>query len=436
MGKCNKEDKQRLIIVSLDAVGRRDMEYMLTLPNFKKLVETGAFCDNVESVYPSLTYPAHTSIVTGRTPNRHRIVANTRFQPSRSNPDWLYKKKFIEGKTIVDVAKSKKMTVCSLLWPVMGGASIEYNLPEVLVTRKYMNQITACLVNGTPKYLLELQSKFGNMRKGINQPELDDFIMASTKYTIEKYDPDMMLIHLTDVDTQRHHFGADNDEIKAALKRHDERLGQLSEWLSDTRGMEKTSLIVLGDHCQIDAHTIVYLNKLFLDKGYLTVKNGVITDYKAIAKTCDGSTYVYVNDKYGTDFEFIEDLVDTLNSLKEDERLGIEEIYTSEQASEMGADSDCYVMIEGKPGFYFLDEFEVLTEAVSETKNHKMLACHGCLPTKELNKTFFVANGYGIKKNVKINSMHLWDEGPTLAKLIGGYIPGTDGHAVNEILDI
>ncbi len=421
-------------MVSLDAVGGRDMEYMLSLPNFRKLVDTGAFCDNVESVYPSLTYPAHTSIITGRTPNRHRIVSNTRFQPSRENPDWLYKEKYIQGRTIVDVAKEKGMKVCSLLWPVMGGARIDYNLPEVLVTRKYQNQITACLANGTVKYLLELQTKFGKERDGIKQPSLDDFLMKSTEYTIKKYNPDVMLIHLTDVDTNRHNYGAEGDEINKALARHDKRLGDLLEWLEATGDMDKTTVIVLGDHCQIDAHTIVYLNKLFLDKGYITVKDGRIVDYKAIAKTCDGSTYVYVNDAYGTDFDFIDDLVDTLNSLKDDERLGIEEIYTSEQAAMMGADEECFVMIEGKPGFYFLNEFDVLTEPVDETRNHKMHAIHGCLPTKELNKTFFVANGYKIKSGVKINSMNLWDEGPTIAHILGGQLTGTDGHTVFEIL--
>ncbi|MBR5896975.1 MAG: alkaline phosphatase family protein, partial [Lachnospiraceae bacterium] len=56
--------KRRIVIVSLDAVGKRDMEFMKSLPNFGKLAESGSFCDNVLSVYPSLTYPAHTSIVT------------------------------------------------------------------------------------------------------------------------------------------------------------------------------------------------------------------------------------------------------------------------------------------------------------------------------------------------------------------------------------
>ena len=80
-------------MLSLDAVGRRDMEFMMTLPNFSEVVKNGAFCDRVYSVYPSLTYPAHTAVVTGRMPNNSRIVSNTKLQPNRMDPDWLYKRK-------------------------------------------------------------------------------------------------------------------------------------------------------------------------------------------------------------------------------------------------------------------------------------------------------------------------------------------------------
>lgn len=429
------EEKQRVIIVSLDAVGKRDMDYMLSLPNFSKLVENGSFCRNVYSVYPSLTYPAHTSIVTGKTPDHHRIIANTRFQPSRENPDWLYKRKFINGTTIVDEAKKKGYSIAALLWPVMGGAKIDYNIPEVLVTRKFQTQVTACLANGTPKYLLEVNGKFGHIRNGVQQPALDDFLMACTEYTIDKYDPDVMFIHLTDVDTNRHNHGTEGPEIEAALRRHDERIGKLKEWLQKKRPMDKTTLIVLGDHCQVDMHTIVYLNKLFLDKGYLSVKNGKITDYKVIAKNCDGSTYIYLNEKYAADEAFIEEFTETLNEMKLDERLGIEEIYTREEAADMGADSNCFVMVEGKPGYYFLNNFDVLTEKVSETKNHQMFATHGCLPTKEDNITFFAAEGYGIKKGGRVDEMHLWDEGPTIARVMGVNLPGADGKAIKEFLE-
>lgn len=427
--------KHRLVIVSLDAVGKRDMNYLMSLPNFSEIVNNGAFCDNVYSVYPSLTYPAHTSIVTGRVPNNHRIVTNTRFQPSRSNPDWLYKRKYINGTTIVDEAKKAGYTICSFLWPVMGGAKIDYNLPEVMVTRKFQNQIIACALNGTPKYLLELNKLFGHLRKGIEQPYLDDFLMACTKHTIEKYDPDMMLIHFTDVDTNRHKYGVDNKEVKSALKRHDDRLGEIKKWLLNKGGLENTTFVVLGDHCQISAHTIVYLNKYLLDKGLITVRNGKISDYKVIAKTCDGSTYLYLNPKYENDIELLETVAETVREIKKDERLGIEAVYTSEEAMEMGADGDCLVMFEGKRGYYFLDEFEVLTEPVESTKNHKMFAIHGCLPTKEENLTFFAMEGKGVKKGARVDKMHLWDEGPTIAKIMGWHLNLTDGETITDFIE-
>ncbi len=428
--------KHRLIILSLDAVGRKDMEFLLTLPNFSKFVSEGAFCDKVYSVYPSLTYPAHSSIVTGMKPCNHGIVANTKLQPNRDNPDWLYKRKYIKADTLVDLAKRKGYTICSLLWPVMGGAKIDYNMPEVMVTRKYQNQITACLVNGSPKYLLELNSKFGKMRKGISQPELDDFLMASAKYTIEKYDPDMMLIHLTDVDTTRHNTGAVNDCVTEALRRHDRRLGQLTEWLEAARPMEDTTFVVLGDHCQMDTSNIIYPNKYLADMGLIDIKDSKITDYRAIARSCDGSAYIYVNEKYKNNSDILDKIADVLNEMKKNNSLGIEEIFTGEEAARMGADSKCVAMLESKPGFYFLNQFDVLTEKVSETKNHAMHASHGYLPTKEENITFFAAKGKGIKKGSRPESMYLWDEGVTIAKIMGWELSNADGRVAESIVDI
>lgn len=428
-------NKRRIVMVSLDAVGRRDMEFMKSLPNFSKMISEGSFCDRVYSVYPSLTYPAHTSIVTGKKPVNHRIIANTQFQPSRNNPDWLYKRKFIRGTTIVDEAKKAGYTICSLLWPVMGGGKIDWNLPEVLVTRKFQTQVTACLANGSPLYLLDINKRFGHIRHGIEEPALDDFLMACAEYTIDKHDPDMLLIHLTDVDTNRHNYGTWGPEIEAALRRHDERIGKLQKWLEAKRPDEEYVFIVLGDHCQVDMHTVVYLNKLFADKGLLTVKDGVIKDYKIYAKSCDGSTYVYLNPSFANDEALIEEAMDLLNEIKKDERLGIEEIFSAEEAYEMGADGNCLVMIEGKPGYYFLNGTDRLTQPVAELDNHPLFATHGCLPTKEENITFFAAKGPGIKKGATLESMHLWDEGPTIAKLMGWPLKGADGKVIEEFLE-
>ena len=60
------------------------------------------------------------------------------------------------------------------------------------------------------------------MRNGIAQPQLDNFIQACALDTIYKYNPQLFLLHLTDVDTNRHLYGVESKEAKEALKRHED----------------------------------------------------------------------------------------------------------------------------------------------------------------------------------------------------------------------
>ena len=79
-----------MIVLSWDAVGSEDISYLKELPHFSSLLKRGAFCDQVKSVFPSLTYPAHATIITGKIPAHHGIVNNLRFQPEREKPDWFW----------------------------------------------------------------------------------------------------------------------------------------------------------------------------------------------------------------------------------------------------------------------------------------------------------------------------------------------------------
>jgi len=82
--------KRKLYIISLDAFGASDLEFAKTLPHFQEILSRSALVKEVESVYPSLTYVAHTSIATGMNPNRHGIIHNTHRQPERQSPDWYW----------------------------------------------------------------------------------------------------------------------------------------------------------------------------------------------------------------------------------------------------------------------------------------------------------------------------------------------------------
>lgn len=156
------DDRNPMIILSFDAVGTEDLPYLKTLPHFSRFWREGAMCEKVKSVYPSLTYPAHTTIVTGRYPSGHGVVNNIRFQPKRVSPDWFWQRKYIRGETLYDAVRKNGGKTAALLWPVTGRGKIRYNLPEVFPNRKWQNQIMVSAWNGSLKYELELEKRFGS----------------------------------------------------------------------------------------------------------------------------------------------------------------------------------------------------------------------------------------------------------------------------------
>ncbi|WP_411678787.1 ectonucleotide pyrophosphatase/phosphodiesterase [Clostridium thailandense] len=424
-----------LYVLSFDGLSTLDFNYISTLPNFKSYIEKAAYSKQVYSVYPSLTYPAHATIVTGKYPKNHGVINNTLLQINRKSPDWYWQRKYIKGETLYDLAIDKGIKVAALLWPVTGKSKIQYNLPEIFANRPWQNQIFVSLMNGSPMYQYILNKKFGYLRRGLKQPYLDNFVHASLLNTIEEKDQELVLVHYTDLDTMRHHHGFYSEEAREALERLDQKLGDIINAMKDKCIYEESTLVVLGDHSSLDEDKIINLNVLLKEKGYINVKNTNIIDYKAIAKSCDGSAYLYVKED-----KLIEELKELLYDFNEQEEC-IENIYSRQDAEKLGADPKCAMLIEAKKGFYFLDEAEgTVIKQIQPGEAGRLpevtAATHGYSPLKENYTTVFMASGKGINKGNIIEKMNLVDEGPTLAALLGLQFKECDGEVLKEFLQL
>ena len=433
-------ESKYLIVISFDAVSSDDIDKLEKLDNFKYLMDNGSVIKNVESVYPTLTYPAHATIMTGMYPKNHGIINNTLNKFSDINPDWYWYRKYVKTKTLYDLASEKGLTTAALLWPVAGRSSINYNLAEIFAPKPWQNQLVMSALAGSLKYQLDLNKRFGHLRNGLSQPALDNFVHESVKYTIDKYKPNLLLIHYTDVDTNRHYHGYNSKEANDALLRHDKRLGEIIKALKDANIFEESTIVALGDHSALDGDYMIRLNSLFRENGLLKVnKKGIITSYKAVAKNCDGSSYVYLKDKNDTDtYKKVKEL---LENLKNSDKSPIDFILNSKEAEDEGADPNCSFMVEGNLNYYFVDEtLGKVIEKVKESEvgkvPHRTKATHGYHPKKPNYNTFFMAFGKGIKKGVKIDGGKLINHGPTLAKILGVDLGKTDGEAEERILDM
>lgn len=426
-----------VIVISFDAVSEEDLEFLSKQPNFSKLIKNGALIKNVESVYPSLTYPSHATIVTGKYPKNHGVINNTVLDFKNDNPDWYWYRKYIKGDTIFDLAEKSGMKTCSILWPVTARSKITYNMPEIFCTKRYDNQILKSALAGSKIYQVNMNKRFGYLRQGMDEPYLDNFATEVAKKTIRELKPNLILLHLIDSDSQKHKYGIENKEVIESLKRHDERLGEIIESLKLAGIYEDSTIIALGDHSQINVNNVIKLNSILMKNDLINVNGNKIKSYKAIAKSCDGSSYIYLKNK--NDVETRKKVRDILNELKNKYSNVIEEVYNNEEIKNLGADINASFMIEAKRGYYFIDDFlgeaiEVIDE--SSKIKHKLRASHGYLPSRDNYKTFFIAYGKTIKKGVVLEKGKLINHGPTIAKILDIDLRDCDGIVEERILNL
>ncbi|MGL4760481.1 MAG: alkaline phosphatase family protein [Sarcina sp.] len=425
--------KKKFIIISFDAVDGNDLKFLSKLPHFGKLIKRSSYSMEVESIYPSLTYPAHTSVVTGMLPKNHGVINNIKLQIQNClSPDWFWKKSEIKCDTLFDLIKRNRLTCCSILWPVTCRANIKYNMPEVFPNKSWQSQTMVSALNGSIKYQLALNNKYSSLRDGLRQPQLDNFSMNCFLETLSDYKVDVMFLHLTDVDTNRHKHGYNSKDAEYALRRHDSRLGDVITKLKTIEAYDDASIILLGDHSMKDAHSVIKLNKLFLDKYWIRLDktNKKIDYHEVFCNFCDGSAYIYLKDKNNK--SLLSKVENELKHFSENNLNCIKTIYNSKEAKELGADINCDFMLEANDGYYFINDFlgDKVIEKVG-TKHDK--ATHGYKPSNYDNGTFFMVCDPRVKEDFNIGPMKIIDIAPTIAKLLDDSMLDVDGKLLRTI---
>lgn len=417
----------KLLILSVDALNAKDLDFIKTLPSFSRMIQEGFLVPSVTSVYPTLTYCCHSSIITGMYPAHHRIIHNEKPNPHHPlSQDWYWEKENLQAPTLFDLAKTAGLTTANVLWPVMASAnkSIDYNVPEIWSNRGE-SMASLFLKHGSFKalpYVIKHRKKL----KGVEQPYLDHFIASVTKDILLDKNPDVMTVHFTEVDSIRHHHGVFSKEARRSLKRTDGYIGEILHLLEETDRLKHTNVIVLGDHGGNDFHQIICLNSLFYQKGFITLgKNHAIRDWSAYANGAGGSVQVYIKSD-SKNYTMVHQL---LTQLSEHPLSPIKAIYPLEDVEKTHHLSGGFAFVlEANDGFVFRN---YITEKVIHPSNDfkdAYLADHGYLPSHPNLKTMLMGIGPDIEHRIVSNDVSIIDEGPYFAHLLGLSFPYTDGN--------
>src|SRR5262245_53523622 len=69
---------RHVVLVSIDGFAAYHLaDRSIDLPNIRALSAAGVAAESSETIFPSVTHPSHTTLVTGVTPRRHGVVDNT-----------------------------------------------------------------------------------------------------------------------------------------------------------------------------------------------------------------------------------------------------------------------------------------------------------------------------------------------------------------------
>src|SRR5215475_12837551 len=111
-----------LVVISVDGL-RPDYitaadQHGAKVPVLRRFVKEGAYADGVTGVVPSVTYPSHTTLMTGVWPVKHGILANLTFDPLQKNyQGWYWYAEDIREPTLWSAAAAAGRTTASIQWP-------------------------------------------------------------------------------------------------------------------------------------------------------------------------------------------------------------------------------------------------------------------------------------------------------------------------------
>lgn len=393
----------RLCMISLDAVGQPDADRLLRLPALSALKESGVYSEQVRTVYPTITYPIHASLLTGCYPDVHGIDHNKPFQPDVA-PEmkaWYWRINEIKAKTLHQAAWEKGMRVASVLWPTTGkNRYTRWNFPEVLPLPGE-NPTLKMLRYATPVWVLHMEALYGRQRVSIQQPYLDDYVtLLCEKLYASRRPPDVLTLHYADCDFIRHWHGADSHQAHDAIKRLGERVERILRAIEKAGLLQETLVCVVSDHGQQDAPNGVLLDQLLREAC------------GARAQTLGMGAYIRGSD-----------LAAARKALEENRAAwGIAHIYDEEELRALHAPTSVRLAVDALPGHRFIDRAD-----------NDFIGEHGFSMNVPEARVFLWLSGPGIKKGETLGEIQLVDIAPTLARCLGLSLPDAQGKAIRDV---
>ncbi len=420
-----------VVVVSLDGFPAFALDDpALPIPTLRRLIREGASARRVKSSNPSVTWPSHTSMVTGLPPAKHSVLFNGLVvrqgpkTPVRVEPHHD-KTKLVRATTVYDIAHRAGLTTAQVDWvaienaPTITWQFAEWPDPNGAVEREMIaaGALTEAEVRGFSK---------------ANVTWRDRVWTDAAVHILKQHKPNLLLYHVLNLDSTHHRYGTKNLASYTGIAYADDSLRRIVEAVEGAGLKDRTTLLVVSDHGFKTARRSIRPNTVLRERGLLKVVSGKI-ECDAWVMPDGGSAMVYVIDPANR-ARLVPELKRALTGIE-----GIDRViepseydalgYPAPERNDQGPD----LILAAKDGYSFGGDHT--GETVIDLPPGASPGSHGYLNSDPEMDAIFVAWGRGVKRGATLDQARVFDVGPTIARLLGLTMTGVDGRALAELFD-
>jgi predicted AlkP superfamily pyrophosphatase or phosphodiesterase len=423
---------RQVILITIDGLAAYNLnDPAAPMPTLRKLIAEGASAKDLRVCNPTVTWPNHTTLITGARPDKHSVLFNgVLVRPGPGQPVRIDSRRdqndLVSVPTLFDEFHRAGLRTAAINWPCTRGATnLDDNFPDVLepishTTPRLRDELLAAGILSTTNEMAF---------RALSAAARDEVWTAAAAHVIQTRQPNLLLFHLLATDTVQHRYGPQSPAAYSALALADANVAQLLRAVHAAGIAEQATIFVASDHGFARVSRLINPNVIFRKAGL--IRPGARTRVQAIAE--GGVAFVYFTDPATA----AGDHAKALELLRD--REGIAAVLTPDKFSELRLPDPAKnpqmadLLLVASDGYAFNDEIfdEIITTELASPSGS-----HGYLASDPKMSGIFIAWGRGIKPGLKLGTVDNIDVAPTIAGFLDQRLATAEGKVLREILDV
>jgi arylsulfatase A-like enzyme len=416
---------RHVILISLDGFPAIALDNPRTpVPTLHRLAREGARAAAVIPVNPVVTWPNHTTYVTGVAPATHHVMFNGLLTRDTAGlpkiEPWRPKREMVMAPTVYDAAHAAGLTTAQVNWvAIYEPETITWAFAEMPTPGGVIEQEMVAAGQVTADDIATFNTNTAAAWR-------DQVWTDAAVHILERHKPNLLLYHLLALDSTHHTYGAGTLASTTAMAFLDSQVARLMAALERSGLAESTTVVVLADHGFRTAQRTVNLNVALRNAGLIRGE-GASRQADAWTMPWGGAAGIYLTDR-GSGAGLLPKIEAAVSGVEGVDRvvtgagfasLGLPDPATTDQAPDM--------VVAVRDGY---DVGRADTGALVVDTDATHVGHHGALNTDPSMRALFLAWGRDVTPGVRLGDVRAVDVAPTIAEWLGVKLTSADGTSL------